>query len=149
MLKFKDLLPTIGECTTIEVRDSKELIHMGIQDGKNTLPLLRVLNNLTVSQIATECGKIIAYVDFDYKRFLRDEFEDDTIWLLNHYYTWLEKNHGIKLTKIDSTYGTLYIDADGYAHSSTSFLERVINRCDDYIEYVTSHLEEFEEEPNI
>lgn len=145
MLKFKDLLQTIGDCTTIEVRDSKELIHMGIQDGKNTLPLLRVLNNLTVSQVTTESEKIIAYVDFDYKRFLREEFEGDTIWLLNHYYTWLEKNHKIKLTKIDSTFGTLYIDADGYAHSSNSFLERVILRCDDYIEYVISNLEEFEE----
>lgn len=145
MLKFKDLLSTIGANTTVKVLESGENIFMGVQDGKNTLPLLRVLNNLTVSQISAEGGEIIVYVDFNHKRFLKEEFEDDTIWLLNHYYTWLEKNHGIKLTKIDSTFGTLYIDADRYAHSSHSFLERVILRCDDYIEYVISNLEEFEE----
>lgn len=140
-MRLQSLLAVLKEGTKVVVVDNDTDIVLGTSDGKQSLA--EVLNHVQIERVdVMSTNNVDVVVNFDPKKY----FQSFPKVVATMFIEWINKEHHVGLKKVESDYGMLYIDIDDYAHSIDSFIENVVVRHDDFVEYVLRNLELFDEE---
>lgn len=140
-MRLQNLLSVLNKNTKVNVSDVYTNNLLGKYDGKNAFA--EVLNHLHVEVVDVMSEDLLEVaVKFDHLKY----FNSFPKVVATLFIEWLEKEEHIKLQKVESDYGMLYVDIDSYAHSVDSFITNVVARHDNFVDYVLTHLDVIDEE---
>lgn len=140
-MRLQSLLSVLNKNTRVNVAD----VYTNKLLGKyyDTHAFAEVLNHLHIECIDVMNEDLLEVaVKFDHLKY----FNSFPKVVATLFIEWLEKEEHIKLQKVESDYGMLYVDADNYAHSIDSFITNIVARHDNFVDYVLTHLDVIDEE---